>query len=84
LFFGTPHKGSDLAGYLSIVERLAAWAQLKHSSSTNLTDELRLFSNSVLDINQSFKGPSANLEIVDFFETKETRLPSGSALVSNL
>ena len=75
----TPHMGADRTGLAVMAQRLVAWLKLRSSSHTALSKELATFSDSIVDINRSFK--PASIEIVDFFEMKETRLPEGSALV---
>lgn len=75
----TPHVGADRTGLAAMAQRLVQWLKLRSSSHTALSNELATFSESIVDINRSFK--PANIEIVDFYETKETRLPEGSALV---
>lgn len=63
-----------------MVQRLAAWTKLRSSSYVVQSQELATFSDAIDDINRSFR--PVNIEIVDFYEQKETRLPTGtSALV---
>ncbi len=77
----TPHMGADRTAQLALAQRFIAWAKFSSGSHTKLSKELETFSDSIVDINRSFK--PANMEIVDFYEMKETRLPSlkASALV---
>ena len=77
---GTPHNGAANTTLLKTLERLAAWTRLRSTGSTNFTSELKTFSNTVEDINRSFRG--GDLEIVDFYELKETRIGWRSLYVS--
>lgn len=77
IFLGTPHNGSDHAATLGTAERIVAWAKLKPAVATNLTSELETYSTTVRDINRGFnKSVGNSLELVSFFETEPTRLPS--------
>lgn len=75
----TPHMGADRTGLAVVTQRLVAWLKLRSSSHTALSNELATFSETIVDINRSFK--PVGIDIVDFYETKETRLPEGSTLV---
>lgn len=70
----TPHLGADRTTQLGMAQRLVALMKLSSGSHTKLSKELETFSDSIVDINRSFK--PADMEIVDFYEMKETRLPS--------
>ncbi len=71
--------GAGRTGQLGMAQRLVAWLKLRSSRHVVLSKELATFSETIEDINRSFK--PADMEVVDFYETKETRLPEGSALV---
>ena len=77
----TPHMGAGRTGQLGMAQRLVAWLNFRSSSHIVLSKKLATFSKSIEDINRSFK--PADMDIIDFYETKETRLPKGSALVRN-
>ncbi|KFY07934.1 hypothetical protein V492_06687 [Pseudogymnoascus sp. VKM F-4246] len=90
LFMGTPHHGAEHTGILEYAERLVAWATWKRAAASELTEELKIFSNTIVDINRNFR--PTTIEIVDFYELVETRLPlpkmsgliveAGSAIMS--
>ena len=85
IFLGTPHLGSPHPSSLALAQRLYALASLSPAASTNLTAELQTYSNTIVDINRSFmRKISESIELVCFFETVPTRLPSwkGAELVS--
>jgi hypothetical protein len=83
-FLGTPHNGADDAAIIHMAQRLVALVKLKHSASTNLTEELKPYSATTGRINRQFKGIAMGIKIFSFFEQKETRLPPPyfSSLVS--
>lgn len=66
--------GADRTTQLGVAQRLVALMKFSSGGHTKLSKELETFSDSIVDINRSFK--PADMDIVDFYETKETRLPS--------
>jgi len=82
IFLGTPHEGSDHASPMASLEKMANWATWRSNASTELTKELQTYSSTTRRINRTFmREPSRNIELVCFYETVETRLPHGTALI---
>jgi pimeloyl-ACP methyl ester carboxylesterase len=75
IFLGTPHSGTDHAAHLETAQKLCAFVMRTEPSA--ITQELRTFSPTVVDINESFMGEvSRDIELVGFWESVPTRLPS--------
>jgi hypothetical protein len=83
-FLGTPHNGADMTAMAHMAQRLVALVKLRHSASTNLTEELKPYSATTVRINGQFKDTAKGIGIFTFYEQKETRLPPPyfSSLVS--
>lgn len=79
IFMATPHLGAGKTGVLGLAQRLHAWSKLRSSKHVTLSQELATFSQTIDEINRSFR--PTNIEIVDIYELEETDLPSGSELV---
>lgn len=74
VFLGTPHHGSQLAGWAGIASRFVAWATLRHQT-TNLTRESEPFSDTLRDVTSSFSNIASKFAIRSSRETMPTRLP---------
>lgn len=83
VFLGTPHHGSELAGYLGIAKNLAAWAQLEKRPRSELYVELKPFSDTIRSINSRFTSPANRYIMRSFAEQKPMHLPPplGSQLI---
>ena len=66
IFFGTPHRGADLASSLSNL-LFVSFAQ------RIFVDQLRVKSELIQGINDQFRDRSESLELVSFSESKEMR-----------
>ncbi|KAL6408882.1 peptidase C14 [Ilyonectria robusta] len=75
VFLGTPHNGSDHAAVLSTVHNVVGF--FTREGPNVITEEMRTYSTTVLEINESFMGaPPNKLSLVSFFETKPMMIPS--------
>jgi hypothetical protein len=76
---GTPHMGSEKAEDLVVVQKLASLMKLQTAVATNLTKELRSFSNSVQDINMEFTiDVHRSIKLLCCYESHPQRLPNGT------
>lgn len=76
---GTPHMGSEKAEDLVVVQKLASLMKLQTAVATNLTKELRAFSNSVQDINMEFTiDVHRSIKLLCCYESHPQRLPNGA------
>jgi len=64
-----------------VAQRLVAWAKLRNAASTNLSKELEHYSQTTKEINGQFKDIAKGIQIVTFYEQKETLTPLGWKLV---
>ncbi|SCO56029.1 related to ankyrin [Fusarium fujikuroi] len=79
IFMGTPHMGSEKAEDLVVVQKLASLMKLQTAVATNLTKELRAFSNSVQDINMEFTiDVHRSIKLLCCYESHPQRLPNGA------
>ncbi|RKL24684.1 hypothetical protein BFJ68_g685 [Fusarium oxysporum] len=79
IFMGTPHMGSEKAEDLVVVQKLASLMKLQTAVATNLTKELRAFSNSVQDINMEFTiDVHRSIKLLCCYESHPQRLPNGT------
>ncbi|KAF5581731.1 ankyrin protein [Fusarium pseudocircinatum] len=79
VFMGTPHMGSEKAEDLVVVQKLASLMKLQTAVATNLTKELRAFSNSVQDINMEFTiDVHRSIKLLCCYESHPQRLPNGA------
>ncbi|RPA77438.1 hypothetical protein BJ508DRAFT_228758 [Ascobolus immersus RN42] len=78
LFFGTPHQGSDMAKWASMMERFISLLP-KGIIDTNpsLINTLGKNSETLQNINESFLGLSRELKMFYFWEELPTTLPNG-------
>ena len=68
-FFGTPHKGADLADWGYILANMIKTASLGTSTNAKLLNELRSRSEILQDISKSFVDRGKGLVIFSFYET---------------
>jgi len=82
IFLGTPHTGTDHASVLATTQKFITF--VTRSQPSNITKELETFSDTVIDINESFMGEtSKSIELVGFWESVPTKLPSASKLIKS-
>jgi hypothetical protein len=67
MFFGTPHRGSDVAGYGDMFSRINA--AFRGGMPTSAAKELETSSQVLRDINRDFKDLAVNYDIVSVCET---------------
>lgn len=70
VFFATPHRGSDLAYWDSLVGRLMNTATLSYTKNANLSKTLRVDSDRLKRISDSFAYRGWNFQIRSFYETE--------------
>jgi LDH2 family malate/lactate/ureidoglycolate dehydrogenase len=68
-FFGTPHKGSDIATWADIFANILRAASLGTSTNRRLTKDLKGNAEVLADISKSFVDRSKALKIVSFYES---------------
>ena len=68
LFLGTPHRGSNLA---EILNKILQASIFNHSPKQYIT-ELQRNSPTLQEINDQFRHLAPDLQIVSFFETRQT------------
>jgi triacylglycerol esterase/lipase EstA (alpha/beta hydrolase family) len=66
IFFGTPHRGADLASLLSNLLFVSFARRM-------FVEQLRVNSDLIQGINDQFRDRSESLELVSFYESKEMR-----------
>ncbi|EXM16559.1 P-loop containing nucleoside triphosphate hydrolase [Fusarium oxysporum f. sp. vasinfectum] len=71
LFFGTPHRGSGLASWGTMLSSILKTASLGTSTNTQLSRDLEPNSRDLDRISQSFKMKSSGLKIYSFYETEK-------------
>jgi hypothetical protein len=71
VFFGVPHRGSEVAYWGSFVANIMAITQLGFRSNTKFIDALRRNSKQFSDISQQFVEPGSRLNIRSFYETEK-------------
>lgn len=72
-FFGTPHRGSDLASWGKMFSRILSTASLGISTNTNIVKELKANSEVLWRISSSFveRGNKTDIRILSFYETEK-------------
>jgi hypothetical protein len=68
-FFGTPHKGSNMASWADSMAKLLKAASFGTSTNRKLTKELKTQSVTLADISKSFVDRSKALKILSFYES---------------
>ncbi|KAK8189294.1 uncharacterized protein BKA78DRAFT_319145 [Phyllosticta capitalensis] len=80
IFFGTPHQGSDLAKWASILNGLGKAFRVRNSA---VVEELKRWSNPLNELTTTFSELAERFQITTYFETKPTNgilvVPEGSA-----
>ena len=70
VFFGVPHRGSDLAYWSMFAARLLKDVQLGLGTNTSFVEALKRNSQSFADISKSFIERAMPLKIRTFYETE--------------
>ena len=68
IFFGTPHRGADIADYGSILANIAS--SVTNRPTSQLLTNLRANSDALSQLTSNFKHQMPRLKIVSFYETK--------------
>jgi hypothetical protein len=71
VFFGVPHRGSDVAYWGNFAANLLKITQLGFSTNTSFVEALKRNSETFADISQQFIERGANLPIRTFYETEK-------------
>ena len=71
VFFGVPHRGSDLAYWSTLAARLLNTISLGSRTNTSFVEALQRNSQTFADISQSFIERAAPLKIRTFYETEK-------------
>jgi len=69
VFFGTPHRGSSLAGWSTLLGNIASGVSFGIQTNKRLSKGLESQSQVLLDISKSFIDRARNLQLVSFYET---------------
>lgn len=73
MFMGTPHRGSGIAPWASIVSKIVNTASFSRSIRRDLIRKLRRDSKALRDITMSFVLGAESLQIVSVYERNVTR-----------
>lgn len=71
VFFGVPHRGSDLAYWSTLAARLLNTVQLGLGTNQSFVEALQRNSQTFADISQSFIERAAPLKVRTFYETEK-------------
>jgi hypothetical protein len=71
VFFGVPHRGSDIAFWGNFAANLLKITQLGFGINTSFVEALKRNSTTFADISQQFSELGANLPIRTFYETEK-------------
>lgn len=79
VFMGTPHMGAEQAEKLVTIQTITSLIMPSTALAKNLSKELKLFSNSVMDISKEFTvDVHRSMELLCCYESHPQRLPGGS------
>lgn len=70
VFFGTPHKGSDLAFWDTVATSLVRASTLGYATNVKLSKDLKIEAETLKRISESFIHRGANFGIRSFYETQ--------------
>ncbi len=70
VFFGVPHRGSDIARLGNFAANLLEMAQLGFGTNTNFVEALKRNSETFAHISQQFIERGADIPIRTFYETE--------------
>lgn len=69
MFFGTPHRGSSLANWSTVLSNIASCASLGTKTNWKLSQNLQPESEVLQEISKSFIDRAKDLHIISFYET---------------
>lgn len=69
MFFGTPHRGSSLANWSTVLGNIASFASFGSKTNWKLSQNLQTESGQLQEISKSFVDRSKALQIISFYET---------------
>ncbi|OKP07146.1 Protein SERAC1 [Penicillium subrubescens] len=69
IFFGTPHQGSDLASWGTVLSNIIRFGTLGTTTNSRLSRDLESNSRILASISKSFVERGKDLEIYSFYET---------------
>lgn len=69
MFFGTPHRGSSLANWSTVLGNVASYASLGSKTNWKLSQNLQTESGQLQEISKSFVDRAKTLQIISFYET---------------
>ncbi|KAI3391627.1 hypothetical protein diail_7028 [Diaporthe ilicicola] len=69
MFFGTPHRGSSLANWSTVLSNVANFASLGSKTNWKLSQNLQTESGQLQEISKSFVDRAKSLQIISFYET---------------
>ncbi|KAG6361575.1 hypothetical protein INS49_009802 [Diaporthe citri] len=69
MFFGTPHRGSSLANWSTVLGNVASYASLGSKTNWKLSQHLQTESGQLQEISKSFVDRAKTLQIISFYET---------------
>ncbi|KFA48816.1 hypothetical protein S40293_01512 [Stachybotrys chartarum IBT 40293] len=79
VFMGTPHMGAEQAEKLVTIQTITSLIKPSTALAKNLSKELKVFSNSVMDISKEFTvDVHRSMELLCCYESHPQRLPGGS------
>lgn len=81
VFFGTPHRGSDLASWDLMAVSLLQASTLGYIANSKLSKDLKIKSRTLKRISESFAHRGAKFGIRSFYETQS--MPGLNCLVSS-
>lgn len=70
VFFGTPHRGSDIAFWDSVAVSLVRASTLGYVTNPKLSRDLKIEAETLKHISESFVHRGANFGIRSFYETQ--------------
>lgn len=79
-FFGTPHKGSEMADYGGVLAKIAT--NIMHKPDSKLIRALKSNSDELVQLASDFRHQLPQYSIVSFYELKPMGIPG--SLVSRL
>jgi protein SERAC1 len=74
LFFGTPHRGSSLATWSTLLGSVVLAVSFGTMTNLGLSKDLQSHSIALQEISKSFVDRAKNLQIVSFYETDKMDL----------
>ncbi len=73
-FFGTPHRGSEIADYGGVLAKIAT--TIMHKPASKLVQALKSNSDELVQLTSDFRHQIPKYSIVSFFELKPMGIPN--------